>query len=101
MEQSASGSLERLYRVIAAVENVEECRALFADLCTVRELEDMAQRLEAAVLLAGGRNYQEISNSTGLSTATISRVSKALKAGSGYKKALEKLEEIEREEAGT
>ena len=91
MEQSASGSLERLYRVIAAVENVEECRALFSDLCTVRELEDMAQRLEAAFLLAGGRNYQEISNSTGLSTATISRVSKALKSGSGYKKAIERI----------
>ena len=90
MEQASNGSQERLYRIIAAVESVEECRALLLDLCTVRELEEMGQRLSAAFLLSEGKNYQDISGATGLSTATISRVSKALKSGSGYKRAIER-----------
>ena len=88
MERNQSESLERLYRVIAAVETVEECKALLADLCTVGELEDMAQRLDAAFLLASGANYLEISEGVGLSTATISRVSKCLKLGEGYRAAI-------------
>ncbi len=88
MEKELNGSFSRLYRIIAACESAEECRALLEDLCTVGELEDMAQRLDAAFLLDCGRNYQDISSTTGLSTATISRVSKCLKYGSGYKGAI-------------
>ena len=53
-------------------------------------VEEMGQRLNAAFLLSEGKNYQDISGATGLSTATISRVSKALKSGSGYKRAIER-----------
>ena len=56
-----------------------------------KELEDMAQRLDAAVLLDEGENYQTISQKIGISTATISRVSKCLKYGSGYRYALDKM----------
>jgi len=97
MEHLQSESLTRLYRVLCASENEEECRELLADLCTIGELEDMAQRLDAAFLLADGKNYQDISTGTGLSTATISRVSKALKYGKGYRLAIER--ERAREEA--
>ena len=97
MEHLPSESLTRLYRVLDAVESEAECRELLADLCTVGELEDMAQRLDAAFLLADGKNYQDISGATGLSTATISRVSKALKYGKGYRLAIER--ERAREEA--
>ena len=90
MEQLQNESIKRLYRIIAAAESPEECRELLEDLCTVGELEDMAQRLDAAFLLENGKNYQDISDSLGLSTATISRVSKALKYGSGYKRAIER-----------
>ena len=90
MEHLQSAALTRLYRVISAVENEEECRDLLADLCTIGELEDMAQRLDAAFLLFDGKNYQDICADTGLSTATISRVSKALKYGKGYRLAIER-----------
>lgn len=88
MERTSEESLLRLYRIIADIGSAAECEALLRDLCTARELEDMAQRLDAAFLLADGKNYQDISASTGLSTATISRVSKSLKYGSGYRRAI-------------
>lgn len=90
-----SESLSRLYRIIAEVESPEECRALLEDLCTVGELEDMAQRLDAAFLLEGGMNYQDISAAVGISTATISRVSKCLKCGAGYRRVMEREKEKE------
>ena len=96
MEKIQSESLSRLYRIIAAVQSAEECKALLLDLCTVGELEDMAQRLDAAFLLESGANYQEISEGVGLSTATISRVSKALKYGEGYRAAIAREKEAQK-----
>ncbi len=83
MAHPDSESVKRLYRVIAALQTPEACAALFEDLCTIREIEDMAQRLDAAFLLAKGDNYQSISKQVGISTATISRVSRCLRYGSG------------------
>ena len=96
MEKIQSESLSRLYRIIAAVQTEKECEALLSDLCTVGELEDMAQRLDAAFLLESGANYQEISEGVGLSTATISRVSKALKYGEGYRAAIAREKESQK-----
>lgn len=74
------------------LESIDDCYEFFEDLCTIKELQDMAQRLDTAVLLDEGLNYQTISKQVGVSTATISRVSKCLNYGSGgYKKALERL----------
>ena len=67
-----------------------------SDLCTFREVEDMAQRLAAAGMLKQGENYMKIASAVGISTATISRVSRALNYGSGgYEMMLERLSEEE------
>ena len=80
-----------LYKAITDIESVEECKALFDDLCTYKEVEQMAQRLRAAKLLLDGMTYNEVISQTGISSATLSRVSKCVNHGSdGYKKAVEK-----------
>jgi len=87
-----SEAMDRLFRTILNLETIEECYTYFEDLCTVKELQDMAQRLETAILLDNGENYQSISENVGISTATIGRVSKCLKYGSGgYRAAIDKL----------
>ena len=87
-----STSIDRLFQAMLDLESIDDCYEFFEDLCTIKELQDMAQRLDTAVLLDEGLNYQTISKQVGVSTATISRVSKCLNYGSGgYKKALERL----------
>ena len=82
-----------LYEAILALETPEECRAFFQDLCTVAELRAMSQRLEVAQLLDKGLIYNDILQRTGASSATISRVNRALQYGSdGYKTVLPRLE---------
>lgn len=84
---------DRLIRAIMNVENEQECYNLLEDLCTIKEIIDMSQRLEVARLLVEGKNYQEITKLTGVSTATISRVNKCLEYGNGgYREALQSLE---------
>jgi len=86
-----SESLDRLLKVILKLDNIEEAYDFFSDICTIKELQDMAQRLDAAFLLSEGENYQSISKQVGISTATISRVSRCLNYGrGGYKRAIEK-----------
>ena len=85
---------ENLYRAILELETVEECRAFFEDIASIRELDAMSQRWEEAYMLDNGKNYQEISTKTGASTATISRVNKCLQYGSdGYRTVLDKMKE--------
>ena len=67
---------------------MEDCRNLFDDLCTYKELEQMVQRIEAAKLLLEGKTYEEIIALTDISSATLSRVSKCVKYGKGYKSVL-------------
>ena len=81
-----------LFEAVLCLESVEDCAAFFEDICTIKELQDISQRLEVALMLKNGSNYQEVSKKTGASTATICRVNKCLNYGSGgYKKALEKI----------
>ncbi len=90
-------STEKLYRAILTLQTSEECRAFFEDLCTIRELLDMAQRFEAASLLDRKQSYQTIARSVKISTATIGRVSKCLNYGAGgYRLALDRLQEEEK-----
>lgn len=85
---------EQLFRAILQLKSVEECAAFFEDLCTIRELHDLSQRFEVAIMLDGKKNYQEISKATGASTATISRVNRCLVYGSGgYRAAFDKKRE--------
>jgi len=83
----------KLFKAIASLESEEECKDFFEDLCTIKELSDMNQRLEVALLLSEGKNYQEISVKTGASSATISRVNKCFVYSKGYKNMIKKLEE--------
>ena len=82
--------IDNLYELIPLIQTTEECRALFEDLCTYKEIESMAQRLQAARLLMEGVTYEQIIEQTGISSATLSRVSKCVKYGSGYKQILSK-----------
>lgn len=87
-------SLDMLFKAILQLENISECYDFFEDICTVNELKSLAQRLEVAKMLQDGETYNTIANVTGASTATISRVNKALNYGSdGYKKVLDKMKE--------
>ena len=91
-----SQSIERLISVILSLKNRDECAALFEDLCTIKEVQNMAQRLDVAIMLDAGKNYQEITRETSVSTATISRVSRCLNYGSGgYRTALERLKKAQ------
>ena len=83
MPLQRSDSTDRLFRALLRLESLEDCYALFDDLCTIQEVRDMSQRLETAFLLDEGMNYQRISGAIGISTATISRVSRCLRYGSG------------------
>ena len=87
-------SIDRLFQVILQLENREDCQKFFEDICTIKEVQDMAQRLDAAILLDQGLCYQAISERVGISTATISRVSKCLSYGAGgYRDALDRMKE--------
>ena len=87
MEVLQTPEIKRLYQTIAALQTEEDCASFFEDICTIKELQDIAQRLEVAFMLHEGKNYPEISALTGASTATISRVKKCLVYGSGgYRK---------------
>ena len=89
-----SEALDQLFQSFLKLETVDECYAYFEDLCTIKELNDMSQRLEVAILLDQGLSYQKISEQVDVSTATIGRVSKCLNYGpGGYKTILKKLED--------
>lgn len=72
-----------LYESIVRLQDVEQCRRFFEDLCTVTEMRAMEQRFDVAVLLSQGHIYNDILSRTGASSATISRVSRMLNAGTG------------------
>ncbi len=87
---------DRLIKAILNLQNEQECYDFFEDLCTIKEIQDMSQRLEAAKRLYDGENYLAISREIGISTATISRVSRCLNYGNGgYKTAIERMNEDE------
>lgn len=81
-----------LYEAILSLQTKEECKAFFQDLCTFTEVKAMAQRIEVARLLDQGLIYNEILERTGTSSATISRINRALQYGSdGYRIVLDRL----------
>ena len=85
--------VEELLDAISSMQTTDEAYALLQDLCTIREIQDMAQRLQVARMLADGEHYTAIQETTGASATTISRVSKALNYGAdGYKTLLSKID---------
>ena len=94
MHKIQNESIDRLFQTILNLQTVDECYDYFEDLCTIKELLDMAQRLDTAILPANGYSYQKIQENIDISTATIGRVSKCLNYGTGgYRKAIDKLKE--------
>ncbi len=83
MVEFSMTKFDGLFEAVLKLQSVEECRRFFEDVCTIKELQAIAQRLDVAVMLSEGKNYQEISKQTGASTATISRVAKCLNYGAG------------------
>ena len=81
-----------LFEGILKLQTVEECYRFFTDICTIKELQAMTQRLQVARQLYEGRNYNEVYSGTGVSSATICRVNKCLNYGDGgYRMVLDRL----------
>ena len=79
---------------MASLKTAEECALFFQDICTIKEVQSMAQRWEVAKELDAGRNYNEIYADTGVSSATISRVNRCLMYGDGgYRIVLDRMKE--------
>ena len=94
MENIHNNVTDTLFKAILMLKDNKECASFFEDIFTVRELQDVSQRLQVAQLLKEGKSYQVISKETGASTATISRVNRCLLYGSGgYNMILERLSE--------
>lgn len=79
---------EQLFALLAKIDNVKDMENLFADLCTKKEVENMAERLHAAELLLEGNTYTQVMSQVNISSATLSRVSQCVQYGSGYSKLL-------------
>ena len=80
--------MQYLFQTIASIDDPADCRALFDDLCTVKEVENMAERLYAAKLLLEGNTYNQVMQQSDISSATLSRVSRCVQYGEGYSKLL-------------
>ena len=94
MKKRENAELDMLMEAVLSLETVEECRLFFEDVCTIKELQAITQRFQVACQLDAGRNYNEVYDQTGVSSATICRVNKCLLYGSGgYVTALQRLEE--------
>ena len=92
MEKLHSPETDELFRAILSLETVEECYRFFEDVSTIKELQDLSQRFEVGRMLSEVRVDSDVQRETGASTATISRVNKALNYGSdGYKLTLARL----------
>ena len=83
---------DKLFSAIQGLETMEEFYAFFEDICTMKELADMTQRLKVAQMLLDGHTYEQIVEKVEISTATISRINRCIQYGSGgYRTALERL----------
>lgn len=97
MRNFKNPSVDRLFDAILSLKDKDECYAFFDDICTIKEITDMAQRLDTAFLIDEGISYQKISDRIGVSTATISRVSRCLNYGAGgYRAIIDRMKEAEK-----
>ena len=92
-----SDATDELCEALLSLKNRGECYAFLEDICTIKEVLEMSQRLSVAKLLDKGMSYAQISQKTGVSTATISRISRCMGYGNGgYKMIIERLQEDEK-----
>lgn len=86
--------LDQLFQAVLSLKDLEECYRFFDDLCTINEIQSLAQRLDVARMLRDGNTYHKIELETGASTATISRVKRCLNFGNDtYEMVLERIKE--------
>jgi TrpR-related protein YerC/YecD len=84
--------LDQLFQAVLSLNDLEECYRFFDDLCTINEIQSLAQRLDVARMLREGNTYHKIETETGASTATISRVKRCLNYGNDtYEMVLERI----------
>ena len=88
-----------LFQAILTLKTVDDCYNFFEDLCTIKEVEEMAKRMCGAKMLSDNKSYTEITEATGLSTATISRINRCIQYGSGgYRDTIEKVQKTAKPE---
>lgn len=88
MSDDIMNNYSELYKIILSLSSEKDCEEFFSDLCTIKELNSFTQRVTAGKLLKNGETYEKIISKTDISSATLSRISRALKYGKGYKKFL-------------
>lgn len=86
MSENLKVDHKELFESVLKLKTIEDCEEFFSDLCTYKELDSMLGRIKAAKLLLKGETYEKIIKETDISSATLSRVNKCVKYGSGYKK---------------
>ncbi len=87
-----SKAVDRFFNAVLSLENADECCKFFEDICTIKEIVEISQRLEVACMLSEKKSFQTITEETGVSSATIGRVNRCLTYGpGGYKIAIERL----------
>ena len=86
--ENRNEKIRELFELILKLDNVEDCQALFEDMCTRKEIEKMAERIFAAKLLMEGKTYNQVMEVADISSATLSRVSQCVQYGKGYSKML-------------
>lgn len=90
MPKTDDKMINELFELIASMKNADDCKALFNDMCTVKEIEQMAQRVRAAKLFIEGKTYNQVTEETDISSATLSRISRCVQYGDGYSRFLSK-----------
>ena len=89
MEETAKQQrMEFLYRLLSGIQTPEDMAALLEDLCTRKEVENMAERVFAARLLLENNTYAQVMEQCSISSATLSRVSRCVQYGTGYRRAI-------------
>ena len=99
MKEINDERIDTLFKAVLELKTVDECRRFFTDLCTISELKSMSQRMEVALMLKDKNIYTDIAAKTGASTATISRVKRALFDNDtyGYTLVLDRIKDGEKE----
>ena len=90
MSNETKQRISALVELLCKIDNKEDCVALLEDLCTAKELENMAERCHAAILLLEGKTYSQVMEQVNISSATLSRVSRCVQYGNGYSRLLKK-----------
>ncbi len=88
MNNKRQQSSDELFEIIASLKDANQVKEFMTDLCSSGEITAFSQRLEAAKLLMEGKTYEQVISATDISSTTLSRVSKCVKNGEGYKKVL-------------